>query len=70
MVDYSFDDGYVQALAALGTVRSYAKHTILIQEGDKTDQIYAVLSGKLKVYLAESVREGRIVIRQTLPKRW
>jgi CRP/FNR family cyclic AMP-dependent transcriptional regulator len=60
MVDSSFDDGYVQALAALGTARSYAKHTILIQEGDKTDQVYVVLAGRLKVYLADS--EGKEII--------
>jgi len=60
MVDSSLDDGYVQALAALGTVRSYAKNTILIQEGDKSDQLYVVLSGKLKVYLADS--EGKEII--------
>jgi len=60
MVGPTLDDGYVRALAALGTVRSYPKHAILIQEGDKSDQLYVVLSGKLKVYLADS--EGKEII--------
>lgn len=51
---------YVSALAALGTVRAYAKSTILVQEGDQSDQVYVVLEGKLKVYLADS--EGKEII--------
>jgi CRP-like cAMP-binding protein len=50
---------YIDALAALGTVRVYAKNTILIQEGDKSDQLYVVLSGKLRVFLAD--HEGKEV---------
>jgi CRP/FNR family cyclic AMP-dependent transcriptional regulator len=60
MVDSSLDNDYVRALADLGTVRSYPKNTILIQEGDKSDQVYVVLAGKLKVYLADS--EGKEII--------
>lgn len=51
---------YIHALAALGTVRSYAKNIILLQEGDRTDQIYIVLSGRLKVFLADS--DGKEII--------
>lgn len=60
MADPSLDSDYVRALAELGTVRPYPKNTILIQEGDKSDQAYVVLSGKLKVYLADS--EGKEII--------
>ena len=55
---------YVNALTALGTVRAYAKNTILIQEGDRSDQVYVVLEGKLKVYLADS--EGKEIIVDVL----
>jgi CRP/FNR family cyclic AMP-dependent transcriptional regulator len=48
---------YIHALAALGTVRVYPKNTILVHEGDKSDQLYVVLSGKLKVFLSDG--EGR-----------
>ena len=44
---------YIDALAALGNVRVYPKNTIVVQEGDKSDQLYVVLSGKLKVFLAD-----------------
>ncbi|MEK6209758.1 MAG: cyclic nucleotide-binding domain-containing protein [Pseudomonadota bacterium] len=48
---------YIDALAGLGTVRVYPKNTIVVQEGDKSDQLYVVLSGKLRVFLADS--EGK-----------
>ncbi|HZF21833.1 MAG TPA: cyclic nucleotide-binding domain-containing protein [Burkholderiales bacterium] len=48
---------YIDALADLGTVRAYPKNTILVHEGDKSDQLYVVLSGKLKVFLSDG--EGR-----------
>ena len=50
----------IEVLAALGTVRSYAKNTIVLQEGDRTDQIYVVVSGRLKVFLADS--DGKEII--------
>src|SRR5882672_12656847 len=48
---------YIDALAALGTVRVFPKNTILVHEGDKSDQLYVVLSGKLRVFLSDS--EGK-----------
>ena len=55
---------YVDALGALGTVRSFPKNTVLVQEGDKSDQLYVVLSGRLKVFLADS--DGKEIIVDTL----
>lgn len=46
-----FDDRHLTALANLGVERTYARSTILIQEGDRGDQLYLVRSGRLKVYL-------------------
>jgi CRP/FNR family cyclic AMP-dependent transcriptional regulator len=48
---------YIDALAALGTVRVFPKNTILVHEGDKSDQLYVVLSGKLRVFLSDG--EGK-----------
>jgi CRP/FNR family cyclic AMP-dependent transcriptional regulator len=55
-----FDARAVDALAAAGTVRSCPKHTLLIQEGDRSDQLYVVLSGRLKVFLSDS--EGKEIV--------
>ena len=60
MADTPILPDYIRALAALGMERTYARNTILVQEGDKSDQVYVVLSGRLKVFLANS--EGKEII--------
>lgn len=47
-------------ISKLATTRSYPKNTIIISEGDNSDSFYAVLSGKVKVYLSDS--EGKEII--------
>jgi CRP/FNR family cyclic AMP-dependent transcriptional regulator len=54
----------LDALAALGRVRSFPRNTIVFQEGDKGDQLYVIVSGKLKVFLADS--EGKEIIVDVL----
>jgi CRP/FNR family cyclic AMP-dependent transcriptional regulator len=62
-----FDERYLDALTAKGTIRFYPKHTLLIQEGDLSDQIYVVLSGRLKVFLSDS--DGKEIVIDTLGPR-
>lgn len=50
----------VEALAAIGTVRSYARNTVVIQEGDHGDTMFVVLSGRVRVFLADD--DGREVL--------
>ena len=40
----------VRALAERGVVRSYRKGTVLIEEDDRGDALYVVLSGRVRVY--------------------
>lgn len=65
--DSPFEDRYLEVLVAAGTVRSYPKHVLLIQEGDRSDQLYVVLSGRLKVYLSDG--DGREIVIDTLGPR-
>jgi CRP/FNR family transcriptional regulator, cyclic AMP receptor protein len=60
MANSKFEDRYVDSLSTLGVMRSFPKNTILIHEGDKSDQLYIVLAGKLKVFLADS--DGKEII--------
>jgi CRP/FNR family transcriptional regulator, cyclic AMP receptor protein len=62
-------ENYIDPLVALGVVRSYAKNTVLVQEGDKSDELYVLLAGKLKVFLADE--DGKeIVVAMLTPKQY
>lgn len=65
----ALDIGHLEVLAAMGRIRSYPRQTVLIQEGDPSDRLYVVLSGRLKVYLSDA--DGKeIVIDTLLPKQF
>ena len=53
----------VRALAERGVVRSYRKGTVLIEEGDRSDTLYILLSGRVRVY--SSNETGREVSHGT-----
>ena len=40
-------------IATLGPARNYPKRAIVFQEGDRTSQICVVLSGHVKIFLAD-----------------
>ena len=46
-------------VAAVATVRAFAKRSIIVSEGDDTDSLYVVLSGKARVFVADD--KGREV---------
>jgi len=47
-------------IAEGATVRTYAKRAIIVTEGDDTDSLYVVLSGKARVYVSDD--KGREVV--------
>ena len=49
-----------QAVASRGQVRSFPAHAILINEGDSTNSLYIVLTGRVKAYA--SSEDGREVV--------
>lgn len=46
-------DSMVQELAKRGTVRTYPRNTILVNEGERADSLFVILEGRVKVYVAE-----------------
>jgi CRP/FNR family cyclic AMP-dependent transcriptional regulator len=50
----------LQSISNVTAVRTYPKNTIIISEGDNSDSLYAILSGKVKIYLSDD--EGREII--------
>lgn len=53
-------DPFVRELAALGRLRTYPKNTVFITEGDSSDSVFVVLTGKVKVFIADT--EGHEMI--------
>ena len=53
-------DDDIATLEKMATLKVYPKNTIIISEGDQSDSLYAVISGKLKVYLSDD--EGKEII--------
>lgn len=47
----------LQALARRGSIRSYRKNCVIINEGDVGESLFVLLQGKVKVYSSDS--EGR-----------
>ncbi len=47
----NLDDADLEALAAAAVVRSYPRHTVVVSEGDRSDALYLILSGRVKVYV-------------------
>jgi CRP/FNR family cyclic AMP-dependent transcriptional regulator len=59
-----FDEPALRGLAPHGAVRSFAKGVVVVNEGDATDSLYVVLSGRVKVFV--SGENGREVVIGTI----
>jgi CRP/FNR family cyclic AMP-dependent transcriptional regulator len=58
------DDDSLKPLTRVAMLRTIARHTVVLHAGDRTDNIYFVLSGALKVQVSDE--EGREVILSML----
>lgn len=56
-------DLFVRELASFGRLRSYPKNTVFITEGDSSDAVFVILSGRVKVFLSDT--EGHEMILDT-----
>ena len=56
-------DSFTRELASLGRVRTYPKNTVFITEGDSSDSVFVVLSGRVKVFISDT--EGHEMILDT-----
>jgi CRP/FNR family transcriptional regulator, cyclic AMP receptor protein len=58
------DEERLRELAPHGAVRTFAKHAIVLNEGDETSSLYVILSGRVKVYMTGE--DGRELVVATL----
>lgn len=56
----ALDEERLATISRLSTLRSVPRNTVVLKEGDKTDNVYFVLNGALKVLVSDD--EGREVI--------
>jgi CRP/FNR family cyclic AMP-dependent transcriptional regulator len=60
---WSLPEQHLKALAEHGAVKAYPKNTIIVSEGDRSDSLYVILAGQVKVYLADE--EGKEMVLNT-----
>lgn len=53
----------LSALSKRAVTRSFPKNTVVLHEGDETDTLYIIVSGKVKVFLANE--EGKEIVLDT-----
>lgn len=58
------DEPALRGLAPHGAVRSFPKGAVVVNEGDTTDSLYVVLSGRVKVFV--SGEDGKEVVVATI----
>src|SRR3954468_5802951 len=49
----------LQAIGKVATTRAFPKNAIIVNEGDETDSLYVILSGRARVYVSNA--QGREV---------
>ena len=50
----------LQAISARAVTRSFARNTVVISEGDRSDSLYIILSGRVKFYGSDE--EGKTIV--------
>jgi CRP/FNR family transcriptional regulator, cyclic AMP receptor protein len=58
-----FDEDELRALAAQGVVKSFPRNAVIVSEGDDTDTLYIILSGRVQVFVSDE--EGKEVVLRT-----
>jgi CRP/FNR family transcriptional regulator, cyclic AMP receptor protein len=46
-------DPMIRELASRGQTRTFPKNAVIINEGDRGDTLFVILSGKVKVYVSD-----------------
>lgn len=59
----SLTETELRALSGQGAIKSFQRHTIIVSEGDETDSLYVILSGRVKVFVADE--SGKEVVLGT-----
>ena len=58
------NEASLRRFAPRGVIRTFPKHAIVVNEGDETDSLYVVLSGRVKAFV--NGEDGREVVVNTI----
>lgn len=61
---YTLSDADLMAVGSHGIARSYPKNTIIVTEGDKTDSLYVILEGRVKVFVSDESGNEVLLLTQ------
>jgi CRP/FNR family cyclic AMP-dependent transcriptional regulator len=56
-------DAELRVLSAHAATKSFPKNTVIVNEGDETDSLYVILSGRVKVYVSDEA--GKEIVLAT-----
>jgi CRP/FNR family transcriptional regulator, cyclic AMP receptor protein len=51
--EFKVGEKELRALSGEGVVKSFPKHAVIVNEGDETDSLYIIFSGRVKVFLSD-----------------
>ena len=54
----------LKAVGSHGIARSYPKNTVIVSEGDRTDSLYVILEGRVKVYVSDDDGHDVVLLTQ------
>jgi CRP/FNR family cyclic AMP-dependent transcriptional regulator len=54
-------EALLQSIATRGGIRRYAAQTVIMTEGDRSDQLYIILSGRVKVYTGNEAGKELVI---------
>jgi CRP/FNR family transcriptional regulator, cyclic AMP receptor protein len=60
----AIEDPVARELATRGQLRSFAKNTVFINEGERADSLFVIISGRVKIYVSDA--QGREMILDIL----
>lgn len=61
----SLDEKALRELSPNGSARAYQKNAVIISEGDVSDSLYVIVSGRVKVFITDE--QGKEVVIATIP---
>jgi CRP/FNR family cyclic AMP-dependent transcriptional regulator len=57
-------DAQLRLLAARAATKSFPKNTVIVSEGDETDSLYVILSGRVKVFVSDEAGKEIVLATQ------